>query len=238
MPSTKFQEPANFGTVQADKNFTVTLQVQNLDTGFFTNTKTNYYAAPQKVNPQTGNALGHTHVVMQLLAKGFTSTDVLDTTKFAFFKGMNEKAVNGKLSVVASLPAGQYRVASIGSAGTHQSLNAPVAQRGSMDDMIYVSYLPKTTTDLILMDFPINLQLDVTKDGKPSSTKLAANNNAAQVNGKNKDNGKNVDNGKNNDNTTKDTGDPCTDDKATSKPKTTSGHNKNNKFRLRRDYRH
>jgi hypothetical protein len=61
--------------------------------------------------------------------------------KFAFFKGLNQAAVGGFLTaeVTAGLPAGEYRIASINSAANHQPALSAVAQRGSNDDISYVS---------------------------------------------------------------------------------------------------
>lgn len=45
----------------------------------------------------------------------FASGDILDPINFAFFKGLNDKAVNGILSaeVDKGLPPGNYRMASV-----------------------------------------------------------------------------------------------------------------------------
>ena len=50
-------------------------------------------------------------------------------------------AVGGDLTadVSAGLPAGEYRIASINSAANHQPALSAVAQRGSNDDISYVS---------------------------------------------------------------------------------------------------
>ena len=58
-----------------------------------------------------------------------------------FFKGLNLPDVNGILTadVTAGLPAGEYRISSINSAANHQPALPAVAQRGSVDDISYVS---------------------------------------------------------------------------------------------------
>ena len=68
------------------------------------------------------------------------STEPLDARVFAFFKGLNGVANNGVLSadLTNGLPAGVYRISSINSAGNHQEVLGPVAQRGSFNDVIYV----------------------------------------------------------------------------------------------------
>lgn len=54
---------------------------------------------------------GHSHVVVEQI-DSLTSTAVTDPTKFAFFKGLNDPAVNGVLSatVAGGLPEGVYKV--------------------------------------------------------------------------------------------------------------------------------
>ena len=67
-------------------------------------------------------------------------TTTTDPKKFAFFKGLNNKAVGGALSadVTAGLPVGVYRLASINTAANHQPVIVPIAQHGSLDDAVYV----------------------------------------------------------------------------------------------------
>ena len=114
--------------------------IKNLDTGFFTNTASNYYSAPQTLG-DSGNVRGHSHFVIEAL-DSINQTTPLDNTKFAFFQGVNTAADgqgNLNVQVTAGLPAGTYRVASINAAANHQPVLAPVAQHGSLDDMVYVS---------------------------------------------------------------------------------------------------
>ena len=68
-----------------------------------------------------------------------TSTDVPDPGVFAFFKGVNDAAVNGVLTeaVAGGLPAGTYKLSSINSAANHQPCLVAVAQHGSLDDVVY-----------------------------------------------------------------------------------------------------
>ncbi|VDB95444.1 unnamed protein product [Peniophora sp. CBMAI 1063] len=138
MPQCKFVHPVNMGTVKANQDFTVTMAIKNLDTGFFTNPDTNYYSAPQQINADTGNIRGHSHFVIEAL-DAINQTTPLDNTKFAYFAGVNSPAVDGKLNVTVSggLPKGAYRLASINSAMNHQPVLVAEAQRGAVDDMIY-----------------------------------------------------------------------------------------------------
>ncbi|KIM65204.1 hypothetical protein SCLCIDRAFT_1212330 [Scleroderma citrinum Foug A] len=137
IPSAKFVSPANLDTVPPNTVINIQLAIQGMQTGFFVNPDTNYFAAPQQLNGQ-GQIQGHSHVVIEQL-DSLSSRTPLNPTKFAFFKGLNEAAQNGILSttVQGGLPAGVYRMASINTASNHQPLLVPVAQHGSLDDAVY-----------------------------------------------------------------------------------------------------
>ncbi|KAJ3751059.1 hypothetical protein DFH05DRAFT_1469754 [Lentinula detonsa] len=144
MPSAKFSNPANGATIPADTAFTITMNINNLDTGNFVNANENYFAAPQQLNAQ-GQIIGHTHFVVEALSD-LAQTTPTDPQKFAFFKGVNTAAVNGAVSVEVSatnttvpsgLPAGTYRLCSINSSSNHQPVIVPIAQHGSLDDCVY-----------------------------------------------------------------------------------------------------
>jgi hypothetical protein len=136
-PSAKFNSPKNFDTIPANTAFTIALQVQNLDTGTFTDAANAYFGAPQQL--VNGIIKGHSHVTVQQMTS-LDSTDPLDPKTFSFFKGLNEAADNGVLTttVTSGLPAGVYRISSISAAANHQEVVGPVAQRGSFNDAIYV----------------------------------------------------------------------------------------------------
>ena len=140
MPSSKFLFPKNMDTIASNVNFTVQMNIQGLTTGHFTNAKTTYYGAPQQLD-SSGQIIGHSHVVIQKLTS-MTQTAAIDPQVFAFFSALNAPATGGVLSapVAKGLPAGTYRLASINAAANHQPVLAPVAQHGSLDDMVYVSY--------------------------------------------------------------------------------------------------
>ncbi|RPD76982.1 hypothetical protein L226DRAFT_356389 [Lentinus tigrinus ALCF2SS1-7] len=137
MPSAKFQNPVNGGTIAANQNFTIQLAINNLETGHFTNPASTFHMAPQVVNAQ-GLIKGHSHVVIEKLTSLDQKTPT-DPTKFVFFKGLNDVATNGVLSTVVDggLPAGTYRIATINSSANHQPALVAVAQRGALDDMAY-----------------------------------------------------------------------------------------------------
>lgn len=121
--------------VQAGTTFDIQVQTINLVAGSFTNADATYYAAPQFL--QGGKVVGHTHVTVQDLGSSLNPKTAPDPTVFAFFKGIND-AGNGqgllKATVTGGLPAGNYRVCTIGSASNHQPALMPVAQRGTVDD--------------------------------------------------------------------------------------------------------
>lgn len=128
--------PQNGDQVQAEQDFTISVQTQNLQAGSFTNADATYYAAPQALNGQ-GQVIGHTHVTVQDLGNSLNPSQPPDPTQFAFFKGIND-AGNGKgllsADVAGGLPAGNYRLCTMTSASNHQPVLMPVAQRGSQDD--------------------------------------------------------------------------------------------------------
>jgi len=137
MPSSKFTFPSNLATIQSNTNFTVTMAIQNIETGFFVNATSNYFSAPQFTNAQ-GLVQGHSHVVIEQL-QDISQTTPTNPGTFQFFKGFDDAAVNGVLSaaVAGGLPAGTYRMASITSAANHQPVLVAVAQHGALDDMVY-----------------------------------------------------------------------------------------------------
>lgn len=137
MPSSKFTNPKNGDTVAANQAFTISMAINNLETGNFVNAQANYYAAPSQVN-SAGVLIGHSHVVVEQL-QALDQTTPTDPTKFAFFKGLNAAAQGGVLTadVTAGLPAGFYRLASINAAANHQPALVAVAQHGSLDDAVY-----------------------------------------------------------------------------------------------------
>ena len=84
MPSSKFTNPKNGGSVGANQAFTITMAINNLQTGAFVNAEENYFSAPQQVGQQ-GTIVGHSHVVVQALDT-LDQTTPVDPKNFAFFK--------------------------------------------------------------------------------------------------------------------------------------------------------
>lgn len=138
MPSSKFQTPKNFDTIPANTAFTISLKINNIATGTFTNAANTYFAAPQQL--VGGIIKGHSHITVQQM-QSLDSTQPLDPKVFAFFKGVNDPGTNGVLSVSVTngLPAGVYRISSIGAAANHQEAMGPVAQRGTFNDAVYIT---------------------------------------------------------------------------------------------------
>ncbi|KAJ3802590.1 hypothetical protein GGU11DRAFT_696158 [Lentinula aff. detonsa] len=152
MPSAKFSDPANGATIPADTAFTITMNINNLDTGNFVNANENYFAAPQQLNGQ-GQIIGHTHVVIEALSD-LAQTTPTNPQQFAFFKGVNTAAVNGAVTadVTSGVPAGAYRLCSINSSSNHQPVIVPIAQHGSLDDCVYVCACYEGNSLLLFID--------------------------------------------------------------------------------------
>ncbi|KAJ7163334.1 hypothetical protein C8R46DRAFT_1079101 [Mycena filopes] len=137
MPSAKFQNPKNGATIPANTAFNAELNIQNLQTGVFTNAQKTYYSNPQTLNDK-GIIIGHTHIVIESLTAIDQDTPT-NPVAFVFFKGVNDAATNGLLTVpvTAGLPKGFYRMCCINSSATHQPVIVPIAQHGIVDDCSY-----------------------------------------------------------------------------------------------------
>jgi hypothetical protein len=98
MPSAKFTNPKNGDTIAANTAFTISMAINNLQTGNFVNAEENYFAAPQleQLNAQ-GLIIGHSHVVVETL-QALDQTTPNDPTKFAFFKVYYHKNFNKVLA--------------------------------------------------------------------------------------------------------------------------------------------
>lgn len=137
MPSAKFVSPKNNDVVAANTEFTITMALNNMQAGVFTNAQKNYFAAPQQLN-SAGQIIGHSHFVVELL-DSLEQTTPTNPNVFAFFKGIDGAQVNGVVTadVTAGLPDGAYRLCSINSSSNHQPAIVPIAQHGSLDDCVY-----------------------------------------------------------------------------------------------------
>lgn len=134
MVSSIITNPQPGDNLAANQDFTISVQMANLQAGSFTNPDDTYYAAPQALSG--GKIVGHTHVTVQKMTS-LTQTTALDASTFAFFKGINDDG-NGQgllsAAVAGGLPAGTYRVCTMSSSSNHQPVLMPVAQRGAQDD--------------------------------------------------------------------------------------------------------
>jgi len=193
MPSAKFQFPANGGNVDANTAFTVVLNTQGMQTGAFTDATTTYFAAPQQLN-NAGQIIGHNHVVIEQI-QSLGSTQPTNPRVFAFFKGLNNAAVNGQLTadVTNGLPAGTYRISSITTAANHQGVIVPVAQRGSVDDAVYFTVGGSGNNN---NGGNNNNSNTTTAGGNNTTTTTGGNNNTTTTTGGN--NGNNTTTGNNN----------------------------------------
>ncbi|KAG7009194.1 hypothetical protein G7Y79_00003g010620 [Physcia stellaris] len=137
MVSTIITNPGPGDDLPANQDFNVQFQVANLKAGVFTNPDETYYIAPQALDPQSNNIIGHVHVTIQTLGDNLAPKAAPDATTFVFFKGVDDDGDgNGGLqaTVAGGLPAGSYRVCTMSAAANHQPVNMPVAQRGAQDD--------------------------------------------------------------------------------------------------------
>jgi transcription initiation factor TFIID subunit 15 len=135
MISAIITNPQTGGNIAANTDFDITVQMQNLVAGSFTDAQETYYSAPQQL--QGGKIVGHTHVTVQDMNGNMNPTQPLNPETFVFFKGINDAGNgNGLLSatVTGGLPEGTYRVCTITSASNHQPAVMPVAQRGAQED--------------------------------------------------------------------------------------------------------
>lgn len=191
MPSAKFVTPNNLAVLPANTTFQVTLAMKGLQTGFFVNPDTNYFAAPQQIDPTSGQIQGHAHIVIEAL-QSLTQTTPTDPTKFAYFLGMNSKAdANGQLyaNITGGLPEGTYKMSTIISAMNHQPVLVAVAQHGALDDQIYFTVVASgqngtTTTTTSIGSSPLpstakSVSSVSTSSSAPATTSAAPTTNCA-----------------------------------------------------------
>ncbi|KAJ3267788.1 hypothetical protein HDV01_004031, partial [Terramyces sp. JEL0728] len=104
MLSTLIVSPQDGADFDVSKNQTISVDVANLVSGFFSDANKQYYLAPQTLN--AGNVQGHQHITVEKL----DGTNTLDPKKFAFFKGINDAATDPqKRSLSAVVPAGAIK---------------------------------------------------------------------------------------------------------------------------------
>lgn len=137
MPSAKIISPANLEKVAEKTSVTFKVKVRNMKTGNFVNANLNYFAAPQQADGN-GILLAHSHITVNKISS-FQDSEPADPTIFAFFKGLNDPAVNNILTADApgGFDPGFYRACTINSSSNHQPALVAVAQHASLDDCTY-----------------------------------------------------------------------------------------------------
>src|SRR5205085_3874850 len=106
------------------KKFNVDIVMSNIETGHFSDPENVYNTVPQDLNSH-GLILGHSHVTIQKL----NGNSPPDAQKFAFFKGLEDKAdSDGRLTaeVVSKdgkpgLSPGHYRICTMTGSFSHQA---------------------------------------------------------------------------------------------------------------------
>ncbi|KAJ3149024.1 hypothetical protein HDU89_004026 [Geranomyces variabilis] len=140
MVSTIITSPAFGATIDATVDNVVAIDMVGLDTGFFSDPQVNYNKQPQTLN-SNGIIQGHQHITIQPLPNTQAAPD---STKFVFFKGLNDESKNGR-TLTVTVPKGTFttnglhRICSMSGVNAHQPPLMPVAQRGSQDDCIRVT---------------------------------------------------------------------------------------------------
>ncbi|EQL03365.1 ribosomal protein s17 [Ophiocordyceps sinensis CO18] len=142
MVSAIITSPQNGQRIPAGQNITIAARVTNLDTGKFTNPKTTYYTAPQKLNDQ-GIIIGHLHFTCQDIGPDLNPQQAPNANKMVVFKDVLTQAdATGLASAEIGdneLPPGNYRCCTIVSAANHQPVLMPLGLRGGQDDCVRFS---------------------------------------------------------------------------------------------------
>ncbi|CAB4468524.1 uncharacterized protein OCT59_005639 [Rhizophagus irregularis] len=139
MVSALIVNPKNNQAIKRNTPFTVDTKVIGLSTGFFSDPAVDYYQIQQTLDGG-GQIQGHSHITIQKI----DGNNAPDPTVFAFFKGLNDAAKNGVLSVNVDtgLPQkGTYRICTMNSSNSHQPVVMPVAQRGAQDDCVRINVI-------------------------------------------------------------------------------------------------
>ncbi|KAF5331477.1 hypothetical protein D9758_015496 [Tetrapyrgos nigripes] len=175
MPSSKFRFPLNGDTLRANLEFDVSMKINNLNTGVFTDATQNYFSAPQQLD-KDGLILGHSAIVIEEL-DSLTQTTTTKPARFAFFRGLVIPSQAGVVSahIDGGLPVGSYRVSSITSAANHQPVLLPTLAHGAVDDVVYFTITSdgKASTDSGSSDESVDAEestfnVDLSSTGKES----------------------------------------------------------------------
>ncbi|KAJ7194941.1 hypothetical protein GGX14DRAFT_475483 [Mycena pura] len=150
LPSVRITQPTNLATLQKNTSISLQFIARNLQGGVFVNPTTRYLSEPQDVD-DTGNVIGHFHVVIEEL-DALNSTIPPDIRNFVFFSVIHNPFIGSdsiQSSIPNGLPVGFYRATVTTHAASYQPVLAPIAQHGSLNDVAYFT---------------------VTADGTPGST--------------------------------------------------------------------
>ncbi|KAF5331476.1 hypothetical protein D9758_015497 [Tetrapyrgos nigripes] len=175
MPSSKFRFPLNGDTLRANVQFDVSMKINNLNNGVFTDAAQNYFSAPQQLD-KDGQILGHVAVVIEKL-DSLTQTTTTEPRNFMYFKGLEIPLQAGVFSahVDNGLPVGSYRMSAITSAANRQPVLLPTSRHGAVNDVVYFTITPNGTasTDSGSSDESVDAEestfnVDLSSTGKES----------------------------------------------------------------------
>ncbi|KAK7466368.1 hypothetical protein VKT23_005095 [Stygiomarasmius scandens] len=154
MPSTKFTFPRNGGTLKAGDPFTISIATQKLETGFYTNFRKTFLAAPQQISSD-GLVFGYYTIVIDELSSPDQTTPT-DPKQFVFWRVLFRLARSGVVTVDVDtgLPAGDYRLTATPYAANHQPIFSPVQQHGFFGDVIYFNVTGNAQVRITLAEFP------------------------------------------------------------------------------------
>ncbi|KAG0141646.1 hypothetical protein CROQUDRAFT_663542 [Cronartium quercuum f. sp. fusiforme G11] len=138
MPSVRFVSPVNLQRLEPNQPIEIRMSVRNFITGSTTNPATAYYTAPQQLGPN-GIVIGHLHLIVDRIQRGTQQAPDI-SAKPALFKAVaNGADANGIISFpIDGFPDGEYRISTLATSSNHAAIALPVAERGSMDDSIYI----------------------------------------------------------------------------------------------------
>jgi hypothetical protein len=152
----------------AEEPFTIQLRIEGMETGFRVNPITNYLAAPQQLTLRDG-IRGNAAIVVEQVSS-FNQSEPTEPRRFAFFSavGLGSNGVS-TADLDTGLPPGAYRLSSILRSENYQPILVSRAERGSFEDIVYVSRGLISLLGLPAANTPIP-QFTVTIGKGPSSS--------------------------------------------------------------------
>jgi hypothetical protein len=137
MPSSVIVKPEDGANLDLNAPFRVEILTQNLQSGFFDDIKTKFYATPQTLNKE-GVIQGHQHITIQRL----NGNQIPNAQSFDFFHWLKDTDQNGVrfANVDKGLrQTGTFRICTFTGTSGYQPVIMAVAQRGSQDDCIRIT---------------------------------------------------------------------------------------------------